>query len=57
MPQNKYLMRYQIGKVADLLKTGGRQFYFSRVFRRYMGILPSHYMNGGRANTGKENAT
>ena len=56
MPPNEYLMRYRINKAAALLE-GGRlsvgevaystgfsdQLYFSRVFKKYMGIPPSQY--------------
>ncbi|WP_411678435.1 AraC family transcriptional regulator [Caproicibacter sp.] len=69
MPPNEYLMRYRIGKAAGLLKAGGLtvgeaaystgfsdQLYFSRVFRRYMGVPPSRYTAGGHRNTGEEKA-
>jgi AraC-like DNA-binding protein len=67
MPPNEYLMRYRIGKAAELLKTGGLtvgevaystgfsdQLYFSRVFRRYMGVPPSRYMISKHAEDRKE---
>ena len=62
MPPNEYLMRYRIGKAAGLLENGGLtvgeaaysagfsdQLYFSRVFRKYMGVPPSRYMTGNHA--------
>ena len=70
MPPNEYLMRYRIRKAAELLKAGGLtvgeaaystgfsdQLYFSRVFRRYMGIPPSRYAAGGTKNAGKGKTT
>ena len=65
MPPNEYLMRYRIGRAAGLLEGGGLtvgeaaystgfsdQLYFSRVFRKYMGVPPSRYAAGNRAATG-----
>ncbi len=68
MPPNEYLMRYRISKAAALLDTRqltvgeaaystgfSDQLYFSRVFKKYMGIPPSRYMENGPArNRGKE---
>lgn len=67
MPPNEYLMRYRIGKACELLKTGrltvgetaystgfSDQLYFSRVFRRYMGIPPSRYTGEEHPTHGKE---
>ena len=58
MPPNEYLIRYRIGKAAALLESGrltvgeaafsagfSDQLYFSRVFRKYMGVPPSHYLS------------
>lgn len=57
MPPNEYLMRYRISKAAALLENGGLtvgeaaystgfsdQLYFSRVFKKYMGVPPSKYL-------------
>lgn len=54
MPPNEYLTRYRINKAASFLREGGLtvgeaaysagfsdQLYFSRVFKKYMGIPPS----------------
>jgi len=59
MPPNEYLMRFRIHKGAELLKnrrlsvgevaysTGfSDQLYFSRVFKKYMGVPPSRYVGG-----------
>ncbi|QAT49563.1 AraC family transcriptional regulator [Caproiciproducens sp. NJN-50] len=67
MPPNEYLMRYRVGKAAELLAAGdltvgetaystgfSDQLYFSRVFRRYMGIPPSRYALGRGKSVGKE---
>jgi AraC-like DNA-binding protein len=56
MPPNEYLTRYRINKAATLLEynnlsvgeaaysTGfSDQLYFSRVFKKYKGVPPSHY--------------
>lgn len=56
MPPNEYLMRYRISKGADLLESNSLsvgevaystgfpdQLYFSRVFKKYMGMPPSRY--------------
>ncbi len=70
MPPNEYLMRYRINKAAALLKTGrltvgetaystgfSDQLYFSRVFKKYMGVPPSRYMADGLAPGGKKENT
>lgn len=57
MPPNEYLIRYRVSKAAALLETGrltvgeaaystgfSDQLYFSRVFKKYMGMPPSRYM-------------
>ena len=66
MPPNEYLMRYRIGKASGLLKEGltvgeaaysagfSDQLYFSRVFRKYMGVPPSRYAAGAGDKTGRE---
>lgn len=67
MPPNEYLMRYRIGKAAGLLESGNLtvgeaaystgfsdQLYFSRVFRKYMGVPPSRYAAGGHAKNCRE---
>lgn len=66
MPPNEYLVRYRIGKAAGLLKDGltvgeaaystgfSDQLYFSRVFRRYMGVPPSRYAASARGGAGRE---
>lgn len=56
MPPNEYLTRYRVSKAAILLvynnlsvgeaaySTGfSDQLYFSRVFKKYKGVPPSHY--------------
>ena len=56
MPPNEYLMRCRMNKAAALLEEGrlsvgevafstgfSDQLYFSRVFKKYMGIPPSQY--------------
>jgi AraC-like DNA-binding protein len=63
MPPNEYLTRYRINKAAAFLKDCGLtvgeaaystgfsdQLYFSRVFKKYMGMPPSKFSGG----TGKE---
>jgi AraC-like DNA-binding protein len=63
MPPNEYLMRYRISKSANLLEnknlsvgevaysTGfSDQLYFSRVFKKYMGMPPSHYVGSEQIN-------
>lgn len=63
MPPNEYLMRYRINKGAELLEnnhlsvgevaysTGfSDQLYFSRVFKKYMGMPPSHYTGSEQIN-------
>ena len=67
MPPNEYLMRYRVNKAAALLETGrltvgeaaystgfSDQLYFSRVFKKYMGIPPSRYMAGTFTEGGEE---
>ncbi len=57
MPPNDYLVRYRVSKAAALLESGRLtvgeaafsagfpdQLYFSRVFKKYMGMPPSHYL-------------
>lgn len=59
MPPNEYLTRYRINKAATFLKDGGLtvgeaaysagfadQLYFSRVFKKYMGMPPSKFCSG-----------
>ncbi len=68
MPPNEYLMRYRINKGAELLKNSrlsvgevaysigfSDQLYFSRVFRKYMGMPPSRYAHEGQ-NTTREDS-
>lgn len=56
MPPNEYLMRYRISKASELLESNqlsvgevaysagfSDQLYFSRVFKKYMGMPPSRY--------------
>ncbi len=56
MPPNEYLMRYRISKASELLESNSLsvgevaysagfsdQLYFSRVFKKYMGVPPSRY--------------
>jgi len=56
MPPNEYLMRYRISKATELLESNNLsvgevaysagfsdQLYFSRVFKKYMGMPPSRY--------------
>ena len=56
VPPNEYLMRFRMNKAAALLEEGRLsvgevasstgftdQLYFSRVFKKYMGIPPSQY--------------
>ena len=63
MPPNEYLMRYRINKAAGLLESGeltvgevaystgfSDQLYFSRVFKKYMGLPPSKYLPGARTD-------
>lgn len=65
IPPNEYLMRYRINKAASLLETGrltvgevaystgfSDQLYFSRVFKKYMGVPPSRYGSSSRAANG-----
>ncbi len=67
IPPNEYLMRYRISKAASLLKTGrltvgevaystgfSDQLYFSRVFKKYMGIPPSRYGPAIRSAGGRK---
>lgn len=67
MPPNEYLMRYRVSKAAALLETGrltvgeaaystgfSDQLYFSRVFKKYMGIPPSRYMASSLIRGGGE---
>ena len=64
MPPNEYLMRFRISKGTELLETGrlsvgevaystgfSDQLYFSRVFKKYMGVPPSRYAGGGNRKT------
>lgn len=64
MPPNEYLTRYRINKAAAFLKDGGLtvgeaayssgfadQLYFSRVFKKYMGMPPSKF-SGSTAKEG-----
>lgn len=66
MPPNEYLARYRINKAAGFLKDGGLtvgeaaystgfsdQLYFSRVFKKYMGMPPSKFcrQTEGTGNT------
>lgn len=66
MPPNEYLMRYRIGKAVSLLETGrltvgetaystgfSDQLYFSRVFKKYMGMPPSRYLAASLVNGGR----
>lgn len=61
MPPNEYLMRYRVNKAAGLLESGrltvgeaaystgfSDQLYFSRVFKKYMGLPPSKYLSEPR---------
>ena len=56
IPPNEYLLRFRMNKAAALLETGtlsvgevaystgfSDQLYFSRVFKKYMGLPPSQY--------------
>ena len=65
IPPNEYLMRYRINKAVSLLETGrltvgevaystgfSDQLYFSRVFKKYMGIPPSRYVSSSRGGNG-----
>lgn len=67
MPPNEYLVRYRINKAASLLKTGhltvgeaaystgfSDQLYFSRAFKKYMGVPPSRYMAENPAAAGEK---
>lgn len=67
MPPNEYLMRYRISKAAALLESGrltvgeaaystgfSDQLYFSRVFKKYMGVPPSRYMANSLVRGGGE---
>lgn len=68
MPPNEYLMRFRISKGAELLESSrlsvgevaystgfSDQLYFSRVFKKYMGIPPSKYAGSGQ-NTTREDS-
>jgi AraC-like DNA-binding protein len=68
MPPNEYLIRYRVGKAASLLETGrltvgeaaysagfSDQLYFSRVFRKYMGVPPSRYLSASLTRGEGEN--
>lgn len=61
MPPNEYLMRYRISKATELLENNSLsvgevaysagfsdQLYFSRVFKKYMGVPPSRYQSEKR---------
>lgn len=65
IPPNEYLTRYRVSKAAEFLKDGGLtvgevaysagfadQLYFSRVFKKYMGMPPSHF--SGSSSGGKQ---
>lgn len=67
IPPNEYLMRYRISKAVTLLENGGLtvgeaaystgfsdQLYFSRVFKKYMGIPPSKYIAKEHARQDRE---
>lgn len=56
MPPNEYLLRYRISRAVSLLETNkfsvgevaystgfSDQLYFSRVFKKYLGVPPSRY--------------
>lgn len=66
MPPSEYLMRFRISKAASLLEAGNLtageaaystgfsdRLYFSRVFKKYMGIPPSRYLYGKMSKTGR----
>ncbi len=68
MPPNEYLMRFRINKGAELLETSNLsvgevaystgfsdQLYFSRVFKKYIGVPPSRYA-GCERNEQKEDS-
>lgn len=67
IPPNEYLVRYRVNKAAALLETGkltvgetaystgfSDQLYFSRVFKKYMGMPPSRYMGASLTGGGEE---
>ena len=67
MPPSEYLMRFRISKAATLLEAGNLtageaaystgfsdRLYFSRVFKKYMGVPPSRYLYGKMSKTGRE---
>lgn len=67
IPPNEYLVRYRVNKAAALLETGkltvgetaystgfSDQLYFSRVFKKYMGMPPSRYMEASLTDGGEE---
>ena len=67
IPPNEYLVRYRVNKAAALLETGkltvgetaystgfSDQLYFSRVFKKYMGMPPSRYMEASLTGGGEE---
>lgn len=69
MPPNEYLTRYRVSKAAALLESGqltvgeaaystgfSDQLYFSRVFKKYMGLPPSRYVAEPRPGIERENA-
>jgi AraC-like DNA-binding protein len=67
IPPNEYLMRYRIGKACELLENNNLsvgevaysagfsdQLYFSRVFKKCMGMPPSRYPGHERGATETE---
>ena len=67
IPPNEYLMRYRISKASELLESGNLsvgevaysagfsdQLYFSRVFKKCMGVPPSRFTCYERAAKVKE---
>ncbi|MDD3260714.1 MAG: AraC family transcriptional regulator [Oscillospiraceae bacterium] len=64
MPPNEYLTRYRISKAASFLSDGGLtvgeaaysagfadQLYFSRVFKKYMGVPPSKFCSSKKRHS------
>ena len=67
MPPNEYLTRYRISKAAGFLRDGGLtvgeaaysagfadQLYFSRVFKKYIGVPPSAFRGKAGETTSQE---